>query len=967
VMMNAPSHVGYGGMGHADPSTTPETKEVSSEVLDRPDEKRARDSHVRVGELVAKLSSPTRLPGTRKKVKGSAARTNRGARRPPPKRLSAAQRAERTVEESKVAVKGCVSALFSLLRIFGLRPGAMTDRAYQDTVEHWFKGATASGSWIKFAKYKFARFFWHYTTQEDSPPCEPWPEGSFADAPGVLACGVAGRLAQKLSRGPTRWEFLASVLQVKKGCPRPSETDLKEAVEKAMIALSTFRQDPPECIVAYGQNIDDLRDAGVPHHLSRDTLCAALRRTVREVFEGKTYSDEDRYRVIFPSTSACFTSAKADGGLAGEFAEFCRTELISEVQSEMDWYERRGYDIPDPSAPLPGPAEEQPRVLRVTEFTPKKQFVRWERSVPFDLPEEGAQRERTPFTIDLTYQERFARKSYLRLLEKARTEPSNVRPVGLAESLKVRIITAGSMALQKVMHPLQKFLWRSLVSHPVFRLIGEPVTARIVQDALGSRLGVDEYYLSGDYSAATDNLAPWVSNTIADEIAAVCGLTPAERECFLKSLTGNIFFDNAKEVLKGGLPQEWGQLMGSVISFPVLCIANAALCRWSLEIVRAQTLTLKELPMLVNGDDVVFRTTLQGHKIWERITHFAGLSSSIGKTFLTKEFAQINSANFVRRESPVDDIVETKRGPVNRPLWFRETKYVNLGLLYGMKRSGEQVGEDAITSTFGSLGTRARELVDKCPCFLRAAVFRQFLRHHSDVLSTCRVPWFVPEQWGGVGLPEVCKESELEAVGWLPGDPLPDPKYWCITKRDLQTVRVMANEPRRADGKLKYPITTLPKDADWTTHAFVLRNYSHLYTEGTPTEEEESASRKAYAALCFDALVFHDEELNRSAVGRRNSPDVMSHDAARKKKHAEAELRALQINRRSWEAASRSSLPTEGVSKKFLFETSPIRPFIPVDNFVSLYDSKYKSRGYTFFDPWDPEVVRWRGDNNGPW
>ncbi len=95
--------------------------------------------------------------------------------------------------------------------------------------------------------------------------------------------------------------------------------------------------------------------------------------------------------------------------------------------------------------------------------------------------------------------------------------------------------------------------------------------------------------------------------------------------------------------------------MGSIVSFPILNIANAALCRLSLEesdhkrrkfrlTNQAYPKSGKIAPLRVNGDDCLLR----GHKTrlrvsWEENTAFAGLSSSIGKTYFSPIFCTINS------------------------------------------------------------------------------------------------------------------------------------------------------------------------------------------------------------------------------------------------------------------------------------------------------------------------------------
>jgi len=384
-------------------------------------------------------------------------------------------------------------------------------------------------------------------------------------------------------------------------------------------------------------------------------------------------------------------------------------------------------------------------------------------------------------------------------------------------------------------------------------------------------LGVDEYYLSGDYAAATDNLAPWVSETIALAIADEIGLKPVERKLFVDNLIHNII--NLHD--GGSAPQRWGQLMGSVISFPILCIANAAMCRWSLEVDKDRSFSLSNTSLMINGDDVVFRTTKAGHKIWERMTAFVGLETSLGKTFLTKAFAQINSTNFKKLDTPVDEY-DSESG-ITRQMWFKQGQYINLGLLYGLKRSGEKVGLDVVADAKISLGARCRDLIRNCPLELRESVMRLFLSHHRQQLNQLRdIPWFVPEALGGVGLPTVpqaCETADLEPYGIHEERPIRISPLCRKTKRkddvrefqwgpsrlDLQIANKIVRSPRDELGKLKYPVGKAPVEAPWATHRLVMQRLPIPLKYSKDIDHEVADNwKQVYAAMCYD--VFASDE-----------------------------------------------------------------------------------------------------------
>lgn len=86
--------------------------------------------------------------------------------------------------------------------------------------------------------------------------------------------------------------------------------------------------------------------------------------------------------------------------------------------------------------------------------------------------------------------------------------------------------------------------------------------------------------------------------------------------------------------------------MGSPISFPVLCLFNAALTRYALEIASSanpRVYRLDELPMLINGDDLLCRTNPLEYLVWKDIVDFGGLTPSIGKNFRSRTIGTINS------------------------------------------------------------------------------------------------------------------------------------------------------------------------------------------------------------------------------------------------------------------------------------------------------------------------------------
>jgi hypothetical protein len=196
--------------------------------------------------------------------------------------------------------------------------------------------------------------------------------------------------------------------------------------------------------------------------------------------------------------------------------------------------------------------------------------------------------------------------------------------------------------------------------------------------------------------------------------------------------------------------------MGSITSFPILCIANAAMCRWALEVSHRRVWKLRDCPLLINGDDVAMKGLRKQngfpstYSIWQRVTAHIGLKESVGKTFISRQFVNINSRNYHYGESHEVEDPESKRW---RSCPYTSVPFVNFGILKGMKRSQGGVGARDQDDPRNNLGTRARELIKSSPSEMREEVMKMFINEHREILANTRLPWYMPEWLGGIGLP----------------------------------------------------------------------------------------------------------------------------------------------------------------------------------------------------------------------
>jgi hypothetical protein len=234
-------------------------------------------------------------------------------------------------------------------------------------------------------------------------------------------------------------------------------------------------------------------------------------------------------------------------------------------------------------------------------------------------------------------------------------------PCAIIEPLKVRMITKGGEEEYYRALELQRHMHGTMRRHPVFRYIGGPATNEDFLEAFGTKDDLKEaqFYVSGDYKAATDNLDPrlseyawericWHSTYVRAPVSFNDGIGICAEECrpFTQRLIDTPYYQLGLKCLtqhrlhykSGTYDQCWGQLMGSPMSFPILCLVNAAATLasqgWSFG---------SKLPLRINGDDIGFITDLEGYTRWKAVTRDCGLEFSIGKNYTSREFLLMNS------------------------------------------------------------------------------------------------------------------------------------------------------------------------------------------------------------------------------------------------------------------------------------------------------------------------------------
>jgi len=397
------------------------------------------------------------------------------------------------------------------------------------------------------------------------------------------------------------------------------------------------------------------------------------------------------------------------------------------------------------------------------------------------------------------------RNLYWSCFAEAMEEKPNVKPVALAEPLKIRVISKGPPTTYFVLKPLQRYLWGLLQNFWNFELTGNIVTDELIN----KRFSTSGRFQSGDYVASTDEVNSWCSEVAAEEMILCfqeqCGhsLGPL-RDLVLRALTGH--------VISGEL-QRTGQLMGSIISFPFLCIINFALIRASFELSHGVVLSIEDTPCWINGDDCLTQYSNSEYPVlWRALGDICGLSESLGKTYDSSKFCSINSRFFHARNGS-----------------WEMMPYINMGLLGGLVRSSISV--DEVEKDPLQLGSIYEKFMEHLPPQCVSVCEEYFLYKHRKVLKTYPGPWGLPHWLCGLGVGPV-STGNLALAAKL--------RYSVYATRDPPSVK---------------------SDAEWVTHRKILdlvREICPVVSDVSFSDYEGSETYgQAYMAF-FWHILFHE-------------------------------------------------------------------------------------------------------------
>jgi len=269
------------------------------------------------------------------------------------------------------------------------------------------------------------------------------------------------------------------------------------------------------------------------------------------------------------------------------------------------------------------------------------------------------------------------------------------------DPLKARIITIPSGDAY-CLKPVQKSMFSALSHWKCF----EPCHFPEYDLSYLGELGEDEYFLTGDYSAATDGLNFHASQVVIDELAIAFERIDPRFSHWIRHEGGKHLVVYPR---KSGIPdviQQNGQLMGSLLSFPILSILNAyTLCR-------ATGTSLDKVRGLFHGDDISAIVNKAEFTRWGEFAKLIGFELSLGKNYLSRDFVAMDSQIFLKQGN---QFVKQHSG--------------KLKLVY---------------RTSGSVPTCRRALEE-------GFTLDQIRRYAPDVLRETVKSLRVPEEYGGLG------------------------------------------------------------------------------------------------------------------------------------------------------------------------------------------------------------------------
>lgn len=579
-----------------------------------------------------------------------------------------------------------------------------------------------------------------YVNQQDDLPDSSWSQ------PGVFMTGPFTRYLRKLTLRKDRQFLLRcfyTLMQWKRGCvPLKVNNIVDNAVKHAKLMTSSFT--------------------------TPDSILATLERVSTKIGNQLGREMEKGFKIPAPSTRACYERSINDGGSRGFISETIAKPLTEHIGRFEDTLYVKKTDIQFEES-------EMDKDVNNTIYYNPLTHVRAQVDVELSTCD--------PKFIFKTIESELYRKQEAK-------EKYCAKVVAIPEPFKVRIITKSEALLNYYGKPYQKAIHKLLRKTSWALPIGQPITTELIKSRFGVGLVKAGWKMvSGDYASATDRLNSDASIRCLKIILDQGGIATTAKSILLQTLVGqyleyseliegyksepqfkeakarlfksiSALMDEGDVVLTPSVQQTNGQLMGSILSFPILCIINAALflhsvIEWIEQSQEGQALypdltswdidldfCVREFGLLINGDDILFMGPQSLIDIWYQFVPQVGLIPSLGKNYVSEYFFTINSQLY-------------HRAPLTGDVTY--IPFVNAGLIYASDPSisSSEIASSALLFATAAEGVQKRVLhgFENDVDFL-SLINTLFVRRSHSALKAGSFGrnWFIQKQLGGLGL-----------------------------------------------------------------------------------------------------------------------------------------------------------------------------------------------------------------------
>lgn len=218
--------------------------------------------------------------------------------------------------------------------------------------------------------------------------------------------------------------------------------------------------------------------------------------------------------------------------------------------------------------------------------------------------------------------------------------------LAVGDGPKVRIVTVYSSYNSQVLGPLHQALY-AMAGRKGWLLRGNP-TSGDVRWLDGDESGPRGPYVSVDYKNATDGIRrDYCRAAVSVLKSRASDLTPEEEKCL--DVVSELRLEGVDGVATTGQP------MGSLISFPLLCLINKTVVDLALyDLAGKGEVSWRQVTShrcLINGDDLMYREFTKSCGIRDGIRYHGtkvGLVLNEEKSLVDPEWVEVNSTPFYR-------------------------------------------------------------------------------------------------------------------------------------------------------------------------------------------------------------------------------------------------------------------------------------------------------------------------------